>query len=553
MKWLLCCFFCATVSVQLQAQDSDGDGVSDFADLDDDNDGILDDDENACDIFDVLSPDDTDNPNSFQVLTSNLVSTEGNTLTWNTDNPHNISNTTSFTSNKVVEYRGAFGNPPGITTALSFVTTITFSTPTTNFRILAYDFDGPTSESLSNFSIPPSSVSSNGSLSGGVVTSNTANQDITITWEFESPVSSLSFTANRPNQNFGIGFDVGFVIECDTDGDGVIDRLDLDSDGDSCFDALEGGSNFTDAAIDGNGRLTGGVDANGVPTSVSGGQSPGTVADAGQLSAFCAAQDDDGDGVNNSLDAYPQDGQRAANSTYPSEGNSATLAFEDLWPFIGDYDFNDTAVDYSITTVTNAQNEVVDLVFNILLTNNGGAFSNGLAFELEGVPTNAVNSVSGQVLSTGVFSLSANGTEAGQTNAVIPIFDNDNTLLNQQITVTVNFTPQVTVGVAPFDPFLVIDGTREMEVHLIGQDVTDLGNATPTVSGSNADPDGNFATDTGLPWAMNIIGSIPLPTEKTPINEGFVHFNEWATSGGVLRSDWYQDISGYRVAEKLQQ
>jgi hypothetical protein len=57
------------------------------------------------------------------------------------------------------------------------------------------------------------------------------------------------------------------------DGDGLINSLDNDSDGDGCFDAIEGGGAFT--SVDANGRLTGGVGSNGVPTIAGGGQTLG--------------------------------------------------------------------------------------------------------------------------------------------------------------------------------------------------------------------------------------------------------------------------------------
>lgn len=56
-----------------------------------------------------------------------------------------------------------------------------------------------------------------------------------------------------------------FCIPLDTDGDGIPNSLDADSDGDGCFDAIEAAGNFTADDIDANGRLIGGVNANGIP------------------------------------------------------------------------------------------------------------------------------------------------------------------------------------------------------------------------------------------------------------------------------------------------
>ena len=67
-------------------------------------------------------------------------------------------------------------------------------------------------------------------------------------------------------------------VDIDTDGDGIPNRLDTDSDDDGCFDALEGDGGILVSQLDTNGAIDianvtpSGVDANGVPNLVSGGQ-----------------------------------------------------------------------------------------------------------------------------------------------------------------------------------------------------------------------------------------------------------------------------------------
>jgi len=188
----------------------------------------------------------------------------------------------------------------------------------------------------------------------------------------------------------------GICSNLDSDGDNIPNHLDIDSDNDGCYDVTEAGYADGDGdGILGSGPVT--VDANGLVISGANGYA-GTnesvvVADEDHdgdgLVGICDG-DSDNDGISDDLDAYPNDPIRAGNVYYPSENGEATLAFEDLWPFIGDYDFNDTAIDYKVTTVTNASNQVVELIFETELVSNGGAFVNGFAFELEGVDPSLV-------------------------------------------------------------------------------------------------------------------------------------------------------------------
>ncbi len=92
----------------------------------------------------------------------------------------------------------------------------------------------------------------------------------------------------------------------DTDNEGIPNYLDLDSDNDGCVDALEGGGNFTSSdLVAASGTLTVGagssannenlgnaIDANGVPTAAMGGQSVGTSQDAESNACYIDAKDD---------------------------------------------------------------------------------------------------------------------------------------------------------------------------------------------------------------------------------------------------------------------
>nr|WP_299384652.1 LruC domain-containing protein [Allomuricauda sp.] len=266
--------------------------------------------------------------------------------------------------------------------------------------------------------------------------------------------------------------------------------------------------------------------------------------------------DQDGDGVVDSADEFPTDPNRAYSTTYPASDSKASLVFEDLWPFRGDWDFNDTSIDYSITKYFNSSSQIVALDLDYVVTSDGAGFVNSLAFEIKGLNPDNIESITGQVLDRDVFSLDNNGTELGQSHAVVPLFDDHSILVNQENKVSITLIDPIsdtTLDPSPFNPFLVANGEREKEIHLSNHEPTSLGNSQPAVEGNNADTDGNYSTENGLPWAINVVESFPLLIEKEPINEGYLFFEEWGLSGGQSRRDWYKDFPGYRNPAKLRQ
>ena len=555
----LCCvlFLLAVNMVQAQCAntsdsgDCDGDGVLNGVDLDDDNDGILDADEGLNRI--VVNNNGFEShsgvpPSSYRILNESQVD---HWLTNATDNKIEIWSDTFL---GVPAYEGEYFAELNANEVASLYQDIDIQPGTTVTWSIAHR--GRLGVDVASLSVgaPGKALTVIETMSTG----NSAWQVYTGTYTvpLDQPTTrfSLNSSAAQNRQSYGNLMDA-FSLETegvDSDQDGIMDYYDRDSDNDGCFDALEGDAGLQLADLNGDGSIAGAVDADGIPVAVSSGQDQGTGIDPSSIALVCSSPDTDGDGVVDVLDDYPNEADKASDSFYPSQQFNGTLAYEDLWPYVGDYDFNDTAVSYNINQIYNANNLIVEVQIEVTLEHKGGVFMNGFAFELDELSPSDIASIDGQVLSEGLFSLAANGTELGQTNAVIPVFDNDEMVLDQLITITIVLAqPMASVGTDPFDPFIVANNVREMEIHLMGNDPTDLGNATPTVSGNNADPDGNYATDNGLPWAINIVDKIPLPVEKTAINEGYKFFIEWAQSGGSLKADWYEDKNGYRTAGKL--
>ncbi|MEM0933065.1 MAG: LruC domain-containing protein [Bacteroidota bacterium] len=265
--------------------------------------------------------------------------------------------------------------------------------------------------------------------------------------------------------------------------------------------------------------------------------------------------DTDGDGITDSNDDFPEDADKAFEQFTPSKYGWGTVAFEDLWPFLGDYDFNDTTINYRFVAVLNSDNMAVQLDIYFEVTSDGAGFVNAFGIELESIAPSLVESVTGTVLTEGYINVAANGVEQNQDRAVIILFDNNETMLGIPSKVEVKFTTPITtnqLGLAPFNPFLIVDRDRTKEIHLPNRFRTSLGVNDAEVEGINRDADGNYQTETGLPWAINIVHNFKPPKENVPVNQAYNFFNAWASSGGTSYADWYKDSNGYRNESSLQ-
>ena len=260
--------------------------------------------------------------------------------------------------------------------------------------------------------------------------------------------------------------------------------------------------------------------------------------------ALIPANDTDGDGVNDELDDFPFDVNQAFNNFSPSENLTGVLAYEDLWPSQGDYDFNDLVVSYSYNLITNASNLVTRIEGNFTIDNIGGAQPNGFALFLP-IDPNFVDDVQGQVINANFISINANGTESNTAANETVIFIAGNTIEMQGDTVNIgiDFNTPVNyedLGLVPFNPFLISNGERPREIHLPDFPPTSKA-ALLSSSDDDSDPgnDRYYKTTTNLPWALNIFDEFVPPSESIPITIEYPRFVNWANSGGTQDLDWY--------------
>ncbi|MCD4771822.1 MAG: LruC domain-containing protein [Bacteroidales bacterium] len=302
-------------------------------------------------------------------------------------------------------------------------------------------------------------------------------------------------------------------------------------------------------------------------------ENDGTINGALWDSDSGGSSDSDGDGVNDENDDYPQDATRALDNYFPAS-SFGSLAFEDLWPAKGDYDFNDLVINYQFKTVTNASNYVVEIFGTFTVEAIGASYQNGFGFQFPNdyIPNSNLTVTGYDLQETGLITLLANGTEANQSKNTIIVFDNafnilpntggelgSNTdpngtyVVPDTVTITMDFANNTytenDIGISNFNPFIYIDLVRGKEIHLVDNAPTDLVDTSyfnTLHDNSNSSQGRYYKTVTNLPWVINIYESFDYPVEKTEILQAHLKFGNWAESSGANYPDWYQDISGYR-------
>ncbi|WP_339925356.1 LruC domain-containing protein [uncultured Cyclobacterium sp.] len=298
-------------------------------------------------------------------------------------------------------------------------------------------------------------------------------------------------------------------------------------------------------------------------------------------------KDSDGDGVVDDEDDYPDDKYKAYNN-YLTQG-PATLMFEDLWPAKGDYDFNDLVLDYEINRVTDAGGDVVEVLIDILPRAAGAGYSNGFGIEFTGISPSRIDKVEGlKISSNSIHEFMSNGLEEGNEHATIIAFDKVNNVLThpgggavgintdpkfplqsgEKLRITMYIRPAIVttrtseegiklsdLTMENFNPFLIVNQKRGIEVHLPGKMPTahvDKSLFGTKEDNSTGDEDAFYrGKESGLPWALNVTESIPYLINKESITKGYNMFYKWAATGGKDYPDWYKDNNGYRSGKAL--
>ena len=328
---------CDTATVTIIVADADGDGVNDTTDLDDDNDGILDTVELAsCETVRVQwthnGPDNTDGQNENATFISNgiepdvagpnvnFTSTSGTTfgagLDETTDNAEFTyllrgADESSFADAKTANDYVEVSFEPASDLLLEAINLGFFTANESrpefnagNFRI-AIEMSEQSGFANPTVLFPDIQVGDMLVPDGYLLLENSLDQfelspGTTYTFRFYLFDRQNSDSLDRVRFD-DVMFPSLIKSTCDTDGDGLVNSLDTDSDNDGCADAVEAAGAFTIADIDGDDSLGDTVDTD--PNSASYGVP--VVAGAGQdttVSVTTVGPDTDSDGIADACD-----------------------------------------------------------------------------------------------------------------------------------------------------------------------------------------------------------------------------------------------------------
>ncbi|SFB88806.1 LruC domain-containing protein [Pseudoalteromonas denitrificans] len=264
---------------------------------------------------------------------------------------------------------------------------------------------------------------------------------------------------------------------------------------------------------------------------------------------------------------------------YPGASSWVSLAYEDLWPETGDYDFNDVVLNYR-TTVNKVGSNVIRYVIEGELNAVGAGYHNGFAVRFKNLPSGYVNTSLirheiGGVIQSGI------ALESGRSEAILIVIPDTKTVYSSACTyfrtngcesdpkisfkITLPLSTFIDSSIAPLgllDPFIFavngfahgdyvnINNARSWEVHLKNKEPTeafDLNLLTLEDDASNVESGFYYQTENGLPWAMEVGVNWSHPKENVDLIIAYPLFNSFARSSGVDNSLWFNSPDSSKV------
>ncbi|MFT5277444.1 MAG: LruC domain-containing protein [Glaciecola sp.] len=261
-------------------------------------------------------------------------------------------------------------------------------------------------------------------------------------------------------------------------------------------------------------------------------------------------------------------------SFYPSASEWATIAFEDNWPSIGDYDFNDLVMNYRISEYRR-DGEVIRVKLEGQVAAVGASYHNGFAFHLPGISRDTIDENAIRFTINDVPQ-NASPLESGREQA-IAIISNDvwdfvsagesckyyrsergcGSKIQMRFSMTLPMEqpiPDQQMPEFPYDPFLFategydhslafgLPPGRAYEIHLPNKAPTEAFRADFFERRQDrSEPENGryFVNENGMPWAINVGVEWQYPLEYMDVVYAYPFFPSFIANQGSVNADWY--------------
>ncbi len=261
---------------------------------------------------------------------------------------------------------------------------------------------------------------------------------------------------------------------------------------------------------------------------------------------------------------------------YPSENSWSTLAFEDNWPSIGDYDFNDLVIHYR-TAISSKNGAVRRIRVQGQVAAVGASYHNGFAIHLPGILRSQIDESRIQ-FTVNRADQAESPLESGPSEAILIAFldawdyvtpgedckyhrteSGCGSSIQMDFSITVPFVnaiPLAQMPTTPFDPFMFAtpgkphnpalgnNPGRSLEIHLKNHAPTSAFNLDylgRRDDRSNGIQEKYFLSENGMPWAIHVANKWRYPKEYMDVIYAYPHFQSFISSAGGQDGDWYLD------------
>ena len=225
-----------------------------------------------------------------------------------------------------------------------------------------------------------------------------------------------------------------------------------------------------------------------------------------------------------------------------SEITYRTYAFEDLWPYAGDYDMNDVVIEHTSSIYFDDDNCVSEVTDDFKVVNHIKSAELKDAFAV-------------RISQRGSLTIPSGAVDETATGSVI-LFSNAQDHLGETFSINRKFAsgelPKAAL-ITDLDPFIIASSSERVaytekgrfEVHMPKKEGTECHNTYYYGQGSDAyylDKDGKHPFAITIPLSSTDgsgLHSFTQAREMHSISEEYPRYDSWVESGGTKDTDWY--------------